>query len=196
MEAKFERTVVFRTLGFAGISSPVISQGLLIRRVLITEFEFARCRYFVGCVVFVNESEAELNTVLTENIPHRPAIDIGKARSITECDPLAFVKGNRSCNALTFVVLEVVTHELSQRIALATKHTSLDSPLDEEIEIVWIGTGNSSHRSLLDYVFILFMNCARMPYALRRPVSTSAAQSANGGPQNDGEMGRERYSEG
>jgi hypothetical protein len=36
------------------------------------------------------------------------------------------------------VVLEVFTHELSQRIALAPEHTSLDSSLDEEVEVVWI----------------------------------------------------------
>jgi hypothetical protein len=71
------------------------------------------------------------------------------------------------------VILEVFTHELSQRIALATKHTSFDSALDEEVEIVWIGAGDSSHRSIPDYVFILFMNYARMPYALRQPVSTT-----------------------
>jgi hypothetical protein len=44
------------------------SSSVLVRRVLITEFEFARCLYFVGCVVFVNESDAEFDTVLTEDI--------------------------------------------------------------------------------------------------------------------------------
>jgi len=72
------------------------------------------------------------------------------------------------------MVLEIFTHELSQRIALATKYTSLDSTLNGEVEVVWIRPGDSCHRSISDYVFILFMKCARMLYALGRTVSTSA----------------------
>jgi hypothetical protein len=36
------------------------------------------------------------------------------------------------------VVLEVLTHEFTQRIALPPEHTSLDSTLNEEVKIVWI----------------------------------------------------------
>ncbi len=34
------------------------------------------------------------------------------------------------------MVLEVFTHELAQRIALATKQTSLDSTLNEEVKVI------------------------------------------------------------
>lgn len=55
----------------------------LVRRVLVTEFEFARCVYLVGCVVFVNESEVGLSTVFTEDVTQRPPIDISEPRAIT-----------------------------------------------------------------------------------------------------------------
>ena len=81
--------------------------------------------------MFINESKAEFDAVLTEEIAHRPAIDIGKTRSIPECDSFAFVERNRSRNALILVVFEVFADELAQRIALASEHASLDSTLDE-----------------------------------------------------------------
>lgn len=59
--------------------------------------------------------------------------------------------------------------------------TSIKAPSDVmpqplvgvEIDIVKIATGSSCHRSIPGYIFILFMNCARFPYALRRPTSTT-----------------------
>ncbi len=142
-------------------------------RVCIIKFELARHLCFVGCVVFVNEAEAEFNAVLTEDVTHRPAVDSSESRRITERNLFTFVERNCGRNTLVLVVFEVFTHELSQRIALTPKHTSLNSTLDEEIEIVRIGASDAGHRSGIDYVFILFMNCTGLPYALRTPVSTS-----------------------
>ncbi len=124
----------------------------------IIEFEFRRCLRLAGRILLICERKPELDAVLTEEITHGPALDSSKPRGITERDPLAFVAGDRSCNALVFVFSELFTHEISQRIARATKHTSLDSTLDEEIEIVWIGAGDSSHPAIRTYVFRRSMN--------------------------------------
>ena len=81
----------------------------LVALVLITIFEFT-CLYLVRCVVFVNEPEAKFKTVLTEDVTHRLAVDTSESRSITECGPLAFVEGDRSCNTLVLnseVVIEI-----------------------------------------------------------------------------------------
>ncbi len=80
---------------------------LLGVHVLIIEFEVTRWLCFVGCVVFVNEPEAEFDAMLTEDISHRPAIDIGKSRGITEWNSFVFVERNRGRNTLVFVVFEL-----------------------------------------------------------------------------------------
>ena len=56
---------------------------LLVVRILTIKFEFACCPHLVGCVIFVNASGPEFDAVRTEDITHRPAVDIGKSRSIT-----------------------------------------------------------------------------------------------------------------
>jgi len=82
----------------------------LVALVLITIFEFTCRLYLVRCVVFVNEPETKFKTVLTEDVTHRLAVDTSESRSITECGPLAFVEGDRSCNTPVLdseVVIEI-----------------------------------------------------------------------------------------
>ncbi len=50
-------------------------------RVRISEFEFACCPYLVSCVVFVDESAAEFDAALTEDVTHRPAVDVSESHS-------------------------------------------------------------------------------------------------------------------
>lgn len=69
------------------------------------------------------------------------------------------------------MVLEAFTHG-SRRLALAAEHASLDSTLDKEIEILWTGVGDPCRRSVRGYGLMLFVNCAVLPYASRRPVPT------------------------
>lgn len=80
--------------------------------------------------------------MLTKNIAHHPAVDIGKSFSVTERDPFAFVEGNCGSDALVPVLFEVCSNELTECITLAAEYTCLNSPFNKEVKIVWIGPGD------------------------------------------------------
>jgi len=102
------------------------------------EFEFACCLFLVGCVFFVNEP-GRISTPCSwrmSRIVQRSA-SASLAASPSEIRSRSW-RGDRSCDSLVFVVLEIFAHELAQRIALASKHASLDNTLDQEVEVVRI----------------------------------------------------------
>jgi len=114
MSAKFERTVVLRTLGSAEYHRLSFRRRFLVVRALITEFEFARRFCLDRLRRLRRRARGGVQTVLTEDIPHRPAVDIGEPHGITERDSLVFTEGDRSFNTPVFVILRVFMDGLTR----------------------------------------------------------------------------------
>lgn len=84
---------------------------LIVDRSLVAERELLCSRYLVDRVVLISEAPSKIDAMLTEDVPHRPAVNVGESNSVTERDPFAFESGNCDCDSLGFVTLEGFPYE-------------------------------------------------------------------------------------
>ena len=140
---------MFNTLGVGGMSSPVTLSVTPHRRpTLVVKFELLRGLHLVGRVVLISEAEPKIDTMLTEDVPHCPAVNISESSGITKRDSFAFVEGNSGCNSFVLVVFKVLTNKFSKSIAFADEYTRFNGTFREEIQVVWIGAGYSCYLSI------------------------------------------------